>query len=353
MNDILKKKNPLGNTGLIVPPVIFGTSALGNLYTELDEDTRLEIVKACFDNVLCPVVFDCAGKYGAGLALEMLGKCLKTLGVKPGDVIISNKLGWQRIPLKSKEPTFEPGVWKNIQNDARQIISYDGIIACWEQGNRLLGSRYKPRLVSVHDPDEYISQVSDKDEYKKRYQDILDAYRALSDLKASGEISGIGIGAKNWQTIEMLEKDIELDWVMFANSMTIFSHPAELLKLMTKLHQKGIGIINSAVFNAGFLIGGDYFDYKYIRPDSQENRKIFKWREDFFRICRKHDVRPATACVHFGMTPPGVVSISLNTSNPAHVKPNVESVVADIPVEFYREMKEKGLIRRDYPYIQL
>ncbi|HJX71467.1 MAG TPA: aldo/keto reductase, partial [Bacteroidales bacterium] len=199
--------------------------------------------------------------------------------------------------------------------------------------------------------DEFISQTSDKRGHRNRYRNILDAYRALADLKACGEIKGIGIGAKNWQTIKMLEDEIELDWVMFANSMTIFCHPPELLKFMVRLHKKGIGIINSAVFNAGFLIGGDYFNYKYIRPDSPENRRIFKWREDFFGICRKHNVRPAAACIHFGMTPPGVISISLNTSNPGHVKMNVESVTADIAPEFYHEMKEKGLIRRDYPYV--
>ena len=348
---MLKKKTTLSNTGLHVPPIIFGTSALGNLYSELNESVKLDIIKACFDHVQSPVVFDTAGKYGAGLALEMLGKCLQKLGVKSDNVIISNKLGWQQVPLKSEEPTFEPGVWKNIKNDARQMISYDGILTCWEQGNELLGSQYKPQLVSVHDPDEYLMQASDQNEYKRLHRNIIEAYRALSDLKAGGEIKGIGIGAKNWQTIEMLEGDIELDWVMFANSMTIFKHPPELLKFMIKLFHKGIGIINSAVFNAGFLIGGDYFDYKRIQPDSPVNRKIFKWREDFFEICNRHEIQPATACIHFGMTPPGVVSISLNTSNPKRVKDNVKSVIADIPAAFYQKMKEKGLISKDYPYV--
>jgi D-threo-aldose 1-dehydrogenase len=348
---MLKKKKPLGKTGLNIPPIIFGTSALGNLYSELDNSTKLDIIKSCFNHVQSPVVFDTAGKYGAGLALEMLGTGLQKLDVKQDDVIISNKLGWQQIPLKSKEPTFEPGVWKNIKNDARQMISYDGILACWEQGNSLLGSGFKPQLVSVHDPDEYLGQASDEGEFKTRYKHIIEAYRALTDLKAGGEISGIGIGAKNWQVIEMLADDISLDWVMFANSMTIFKHPPELLKFIERIHRNGIGIINSAVFNAGFLIGGDYFDYQLIQPDSTENRRVFKWRKDFFEICKRHEIKPAAACVHFGMSAPGVASISLNTSNPMRIKDNVESVVADIPSEFYLEMKEKGLISKDYPYV--
>ena len=98
-------------------------------------------------------------------------------------MIISNKLGWIRTPLTQPEPTFEKGVWMNIQHDAVQTISYEGIMECWHQGNELLGGKYKPQLVSVHDPDEFINGVAEQSEKEKRYKAILDAYRALSDLK--------------------------------------------------------------------------------------------------------------------------------------------------------------------------
>ncbi len=347
----LETKKYLGKTGLQVPPIIFGTSALGNLYTELSKEVKLEIVSECIHNVEQPVVFDSAGKYGAGLALETLADCLNKLNIPQSNIIISNKLGWQRIPLTSEEPTFETGVWKNIPNDAIQTISYDGIMKCWEQGNELLDSKYIPQLVSVHDPDEYVVQSKNSQEQKKLYQDIIGAYKALADLKADGRVKAVGVGAKDWHIIEKISNDVDLDWVMFANSMTIFRHPPELLSFLDRLHKKGIGIINSAVFNAGFLIGGQFFDYKKIQPDTTENKKIFKWREDFFEVCRKFSVEPYKACVHFAMTPPGVVSISLNTSNPKRVRSNVESVSATVPNEFYKEMKEKGLISKEYPYV--
>jgi D-threo-aldose 1-dehydrogenase len=53
------------------------------------------------------------------------------------------------------------------------------------------------------------------------------------------------------------------------------------------------------------------------------------------------------------MTPPGVVAISLNTSNPKRVKDNVASVVTEVPKEFYAEMVKNGLISKDYPYLGL
>src|SRR5665213_2033563 len=100
-----------------LPPVVFGTSAFGNLYTALDDRIKLDIVKECILHSSGKAVFDSAGKYGAGLSLECLGRSLRELRVDPDKVIISNKLGWFRTALKTEEPTFEPGVWKGLQYD--------------------------------------------------------------------------------------------------------------------------------------------------------------------------------------------------------------------------------------------
>ena len=109
---------------ITLPSVIYGTSCLGNLYEALTYKTKLAIVKECVANAPNDIVtFDTAGKYGAGLALEILGNCLSALDVPKEKVIISNKLGWIRIPLIGDEPTFEKGVWKDLKFDAIQKIS--------------------------------------------------------------------------------------------------------------------------------------------------------------------------------------------------------------------------------------
>ena len=191
-------------------------------------------MRECLQRAEHPVVFDSAGKYGAGLALEMLGKILSKLDVAEDDVIISNKLGWIRTPLKSTEPTFEPGVWKGLKNDAIQRISYHGIKECFEQGNQLLG-KYKPQMLSVHDPDEYLATANSAAEYNQKLTDITEAYRALSDLKKQGKVREIGIGSKDWKVIRALYEQVSFDWVMIANSMTIMNHPIELIEFMEKL----------------------------------------------------------------------------------------------------------------------
>ncbi|MBN1951549.1 MAG: aldo/keto reductase [Bacteroidales bacterium] len=342
------KYSQLGNTGIELPKIIFGTSALGNLYHANNYDTKLEIVHECLKYVEYPI-FDCAGKYGAGLALESLGTCLNQLDAAPQNVIISNKLGWLRTELKTVKPTFEEGVWFDLDHDAVQQISYDGIISCFEQGNELLGGKYLPKLLSVHDPDEYIGLSTNRKEREKRLSNVLDAYKALADLKKQGKTGAIGIGAKDWKIIEEVSGYVELDWVMFANSLTIMNHPPELLEFIDDLDKEGVAVINSAVFQSGFLTGGDYYDYKRITPQTDPDK--FQWRTEFFSVCEKFGIEPSVACVHFGMTPPGVRAVSLNTSNPSRVRENVESVLKELPDEFYAEMVKKALIRADYPYL--
>ncbi|MDB5246081.1 MAG: aldo/keto reductase [Segetibacter sp.] len=346
--DTDKKDNKIA--GLKIPTIIFGTSGLGNLFVALDDKAKLEIVKECIRNSNGTVVFDSAGKYGAGLALETLSKCLKELDIKDKNVIISNKLGWVRSPLTTAEPTFEPGVWKDLRYDAVQKISYDGMLECFEQGNDLLQG-YIPQMVSVHDADEYISTATNEEDAARLYHDVLDAYRALSDLKKQGKVKAIGVGAKDWRTIQKIANDVELDWVMFANSLTILKHPNELLKFMQELENRGVVIINSAVFHSGFLIGSDYFDYKLIKPDTPEHQKLFQWRADFFKLCKEFDVKPAEACVQFALNAPGVVSVALNTTNANRVKQNVEMTNVQIPAQFWCAMKSKGLIEHGYQYV--
>ena len=340
------------NTGIKIPAIIYGTSALGNLYLALDYNTKLSIVRECIESIDGPVVFDSAGKYGAGLALEELGRILSSLNADPARIIISNKLGWLRTELTTGEPSFEKGVWMDIHHDAKQAISADGIISCWEQGNQLLGEKYRPRLLSVHDPDEYLAAAGNDPVMRlKLYNDILDAYKALFEIKKVDRLVTVGVGAKDWKVIREISEDVDLDWAMFANSLTLYSHPADLVSFITKLNSRGVTIFNSAVFNAGFLTSGNYFNYRLVSKEDPKDIKLFKWRDSFFKICDDFSVSPSHACIRFGMSHPAVAAVALNTSNPDHVKKNVGEVLNEVPAELYNVMKERGLIDKEYPFV--
>jgi len=340
------RESAVNNSTMDLPPIVFGTSGLGNLFVALDEQEKLKIVSECLRLSQGRAVFDSAGKYGAGLALETLGKCLKQLNVPKEEVIISNKLGWLRTPLTTDEPTFEPGVWKDLKHDAVQKISYDGIMQCFEQGNEILGG-YHAQMVSVHDPDEYLDTAGDSRHAEKLYNDILDAYSALYDLKRQGKVQSIGIGAKNWKVIQRIAKDVALDWIMIANSMTIKTHPKALLDFIEEMDQSGVYVINSAVFHSGFLVGSNYFDYRLVESGNLRDDALFKWREDFFNVCNEFSVKPAHACVQFALKVPGVKSIALNTTRADRVQSNLAMVNTTIPGQFWNALKKRNLTAVD------
>lgn len=342
--DKFQIKSELASTGVSVPPIIFGTSALGNLYKKLEDITKLEIIKNWFEWIEAPVVIDTAGKYGAGLALVEIGKGLRKLDIDPKDIIISNKLGWYRTKLRTPEPTFEPGVWVDLKHDAVQKISYEGILACYEQGLELLGAGYSTEILSVHDPDEYLEQATSEKNRKSRMEDILEGYRALKELKDQGKAAAIGVGAKNWRVIQAITNVVDLDWVMLATSYTIMEQPQDLLDFMDQLKQRNISIINSAVLHGGFLTGSDFYNYKKLDPDSEEAKPLYQWREKFYEICHRYEVRPADACIKFGLQYPGIVAIALNTSRPEAIKRNVDLLKDKIPVEFWLELKHSKMI---------
>ncbi|MES2776059.1 MAG: aldo/keto reductase [Bacteroidota bacterium] len=331
---------------MTLPPVMFGTSCLGNIYEATPYETKLAIVSECVRHSPGIPVFDSAGKYGAGLALEVLGKALKELGVKPNEVIISNKLAWYQTELTTPEPTFERDIWKDMKNDAVQKISYDGILECFHQGNELLGD-YDSQMASIHDPDEYLAAATDAADEARRYQDILDAYRALTELKEQGKVTGIGVGSKQWKVIQRIAGDVQLDWVMIANSLTLHSHPKELIAFIAGLEQKGVSVINSAVFNGGFLIGSDFYNYQEVDKNTEAGKALYKWRDDFFALCKEFGMQPAEACFNFGFNIPGIKSVALSTTKPGKVKGNIEMATKKIPAEFWEAMVEKGLLEND------
>ncbi len=173
----------------------------------------------------------------------------------------------------------------------------------------------------------------------------------LEDLKRDGRVQGIGVGSKDWTVIRDLYDRQPLDWVMTANSLTIHSHPKELLQFIERLRADDVGVMNSAVFNAGFLVGGEFYNYRRILPETDEGERLSAWRSAFHATCQEFAVNPALACVVFGISPPGVLAVALSSTRPDRVRQNVAAVQATLPGEFWLALKERGLMDADYPYL--
>ena len=340
-------------------PIIFGTSCLGNLYKAIPMETKVAIAAEWFKAFERPVI-DSAGKYGAGLSLECIGKALKALGKKNGDLTISVKLGWRRSRRldPGEEPTFEPGAWAGLEYDAVQDISYDGIMRCHAEAKELLGG-FPIDLVSVHDPDEYLAHAESRipqpqavreadalagvrggdgqnSAFSAPLRDIKEAYAALFELKARGEAESVGIGSKDWRVIEMLWRDgVKFDWAMFACQPTLLVHPPELISFVDELKAAGVTLIDSAVFNGGFLIGSDMLDYR--KADPEKDAAAFAFRERYLDLCRRYGLDPAAPAVEYAYRL-GFDAVALNTASPQRILKNAAYANAKAPEAFWREL---------------
>ncbi len=158
-----RQRWPLGTLGIEVPPIVFGTSALANLPYVIPEQRKLAVCGEWFQNVEPPVFIDVAYRHGDGLALESLGRMLRRVGIPGEEVVV------------------------HLTVDSNRIADR------WEKCCRLLGSEYRPKLVSVCDADG-------------------EAWRAVSELKTAELVCGIGIATVDLHACRSLTQPV--DWVV-------------------------------------------------------------------------------------------------------------------------------------------
>jgi D-threo-aldose 1-dehydrogenase len=296
---------PLGRTGVQIPPIVFCTAALGNVKRVITEQAKVGICSEWFRQVGPPVWIHVDYRFGDGIALEVLGRILRRFEI-PGQEIV--------IDLA-------------IDGEA------SGIKASWEKSCWLLGTEYRPRLISVENPD-------------------AATWRAAMDLKVANAVQGVGIAVRDWQSGVRRLAEIEPDWVTVVGGCTVMRHSPECFAFMAELTSRQIPIILASVFDGGFLVGGNRLDGVTVDADDRVQRSFFAWRKAFVALCDGHGITPAHACIQFGLSIPGVVSVHVDSSYSDRVAENIRSAFAEVPTNFWASMKEEGLLRADVPGVR-
>jgi D-threo-aldose 1-dehydrogenase len=294
------QRRPFGAFGLTIPPIVFGTAALGNVPQVIPEQRKLEICGEWFQHIKPPVFIDVTYKHGDGLALEVLGRMLRRLDVEGDEIVIHLTLG------------------------------ADQLAEDWEKSCRLLGSEFRPKLISICNPGDA-------------------ACRTVSEWKAAGLVLGAGVASRDLQLLSSLSPVV--DWVVLTGGFTLMRHPTELLTLMAELAARQIPIVVSGVFEGGFLVGRNRLDGRVPSADVPADRSLLAWRTSFAALCHGHSVTPAQVCIQFALSGPGVVAVMLNSSHPDRVAENVGCVERAVPDVFWTSLKEEGLLAADYGYL--
>lgn len=295
---------PLGSTRVEIPPIVFCSASLGNVTRVITEQAKVAICGEWFRHLEPPVVCHTSYRYGDGVALEVLGRALRRFEVPGREIAIELSIEGEVGDIK--------GSWDK---------------SCW-----LLGTEYRPKLISIKN---------------------LDAvnWQAAANLKAANAVQGVGIETRDWQAVARGVAAIKPDWVTFAGGCTVMRHATDCLALLTELASQQIPVILAGVFDGGFLVGGNRLDGRPVSFDVEEQRAFISWRKAFVALCDGHGISPAHACIQFALSLPGVVAVQIDSSYSDRVSENIRSAFVEVPANFWASMREEGLLEIDIPSI--
>lgn len=295
----------LGSTGVLVSQLCFGTMSFGG---DADEGMSAEMFKYCRDNGIN--FFDCANVYQAGLAEEILGKCIKDCRE---EVIITSKA---YFPMSEDV---------NARGASRKHI-----MAAVEDSLRRLSTEY----IDIYFIHRYDGRTP-----------LEETLRALDDLVRQGKI--LYPGASNftaWQVAKGLGLSDKESWARFVCVQPMYNlvkRQAEV-EILPMAQSENLGVVTYSPLGGG-LLTGKYGPNK--RPDQgrliaskiYETRYSQDWMfdtaEKFTALAAEHNCHPASLGVAWVASHPAVTAPIIGARNVDQLEMSIKSIEIDMTPE--------------------
>ena len=329
----------VGPSGVAVTQLGLGGASYGELFHRVSEQEAFGAIQAAWDGGVR--YFDTAPWYGRGLSELRTGAGLRD---HPRDeYILSTKIGrWLRA---RPDPGFDRTPW--LGGGPFEVVfdyTYDGIMRAYEQSQLRLGlARYD--LAVIHDLDHLYHGTG------PRYEAYLmqlatSGWRAISQLRDSGLIRGIGAGINELGLIPRFLDIVPLDFFLIAMPYTLLNQEV-LDEEFPACVEQGIGFVIGAPYQSGILATGP-------RPGansdySPANEAVLERVGRIQAICESHGVPLAAAAIQFPLGHPSVASVIPGSRNAGQVERNLEVFRMSIPAALWEELKHEGLLRADAP----
>jgi D-threo-aldose 1-dehydrogenase len=284
----LDKRNEIGRTGLWVPPIAFGTSALGDMPDTygygVGEERALETVRAI---LMRPDAFlDTSRNYGFGRSEERIGKVVRELGGWPEGRVLSTKLD---------------------RDMATERLNADRARRSFEESLVALGVE-RVHILHLHDP-----------EYAADLAEVTRPGGALGELvriKEEGLADAIGLAAGRVDLMMPIIRDWDLDVLITHNRYTLVNRNAE--PLIELARSRGVAVLNAAPYAGGALAKGAGEHRRYVYQEASEGMLEPVRRVE--AICARHGVPPGAAALQFSLRDPRIAATICGVSRPERVE---------------------------------
>jgi D-threo-aldose 1-dehydrogenase len=320
----------------------FGGAPLGNMFRNIPDQEAVATVDTAWQQGTR--YFDTAPFYGAGMSELRLGQILEryprndyVLSTKVGRVILDETEDPASRNLGEKGGIFEFGRPNKIVND----YSADATMRSIEDSlKRLRTDRLD--LVWIHD----IAQDFYGDEWLIRFEQArTGAFRVLSRLREEGVIKGWGLGVNRTEPCEMTLAldEPKPDGFLLAGRYSLLDHAHALQRLMPMAAEHGTEIVVGGPYSSGVLAGGTHFEYQPASPE------MLARVERIRTVAARHKVPVKAAGLQFSLAHPVVAAAIPGASRPQHVLEDHAALGVRIPADFWRELREQGLVAAEAP----
>jgi len=343
----IEKRN-LGKARAMVGRLGFGCAGLGEMSQKISEDEAQSVLQAAWNGGVR--YFDTAPFYGCGQSEHRVGHFLRQ---QPrSEFVISTKVGRVfRAPrdLDAFDGSFQLGeqklYWKGgLPFEFEYDYSYDGIMRSYEDSLQRLGLPSVDLLV-IHDLDFLFHQTEERvNAYLKQLS--TSGWRALSELRSSGQISGVGVGINELGMVPRFLDAVDIDFFLVALSYNLLDL-SSLKEEFPLCRERNVGIVAGAVYASGILATGPVKGALHnYAPASEE---ILEKTRRMEAVCQRHSTPLAAAALQFPLAHPLVAAIIPGAIAPGQVEENLERFRHPIPAALWSELKEEGLLPEAAP----
>jgi D-threo-aldose 1-dehydrogenase len=330
----------IGKTTLSVSELGFGAASLGNLYRIVSDSDARETAGAAIDAGI--TYFDTAPYYGFGLSERRVGDALR----EHRGIVLSTKVG--RL-LKASADVHgyaeRHGFFSPMPFEPQFDYTFEGVMSSWEASKQRLGLAHID-ILYVHD----IGRLTHGKRHEMIFHQLIDAggFRALEQLRATGQILAFGIGVNETAICLEAMKHAHLDVILLAGRYTLLEQNA-LDELLPACESTGTSVVVGGPYNSGILATGTrqggalHYDYG-IAPQSVVDR-VRRLEEH----CEQHGVPLAAAALQFPLAHPQVVSVIPGLGSPRHIERTIALYKMNIPDALWHALKNDGLLHADAP----
>jgi D-threo-aldose 1-dehydrogenase len=246
--------------------------------------------------------------------------------MQPDDSVLPGTCGWAD-PLPYR-PHYD--------------YTYDGVMRSYQDSLARLGLG-RIDILLVHD----IGRVTHGELQQHYWRQLTrgGGFRALDELRGSGQVRAIGLGVNEWEAVVDAMQECPLDCTLLAGRYTLLEQGA-LTPLLDACQRNGNAIVIGGPFNSGVLAGTRSFNY----ADAPVG--IMQRVAAIADVCREFDTPLPAAALQFPMAHPAVVSCIPGPHDVAQLRQNAAWFELPIPPQLWQELKRRGLLDERAPVEQ-